>query len=216
LPLLVKETPDGWIAKATIAYAKTLSYAALSLAPSGVVEIENSKAFARELPIVNETFSKGFRLDPEKRENLADLIIEADKKSDWKAAVSAQESLLELVDEQAQNEQERRETLPNEYLNLSWFQLEAKDFDRAFAAAEAGLRLDPDNPSLQMNQAHALLFLGKIEEAEQIYRKNIGKTIDLDGKQLWEDGVLEDFDKFEKDGLSNPEFDRVRKIFKGG
>jgi hypothetical protein len=27
---------------------------------------------------------------------------------------------------------------------------------------------------------------------------------------------LEDFDKFEKDGLSNPEFDRVRKIFKGG
>jgi hypothetical protein len=214
-PLLVKETPDGWIAKATIAYNKTLFYAALSLPPNGIVEMESDKAFASELPIVNETFSKGFRADSE-REYLSDLIAEADKKSDWKAAVSAQKSLVELVNEQAQNEQERKETLPSQYLNLSWYQLEAKDFDGALVSAEAGLKLDPDNLSLETNQAHALLFLGKIEEAEQIYRKNIGKTVDLNGKQSWEQVVLEDFDKFEKDGLSSPEFDRVRKILKGG
>jgi hypothetical protein len=84
-------------------------------------------------------------------------------------------------------------------------------------STEAGLKLQPGDLPLQTNQAHALLFLRRTAEAEKIYRGNIGKPVELNGKkQTWEQVILDDFDQLEKDGISSPQFNRVREILKKG
>jgi hypothetical protein len=97
-------------------------------------------------------------------------------------------------------------------LNLSWCQLYTKDFPAALGSTEAGLKLHPASLPLQTNRAHALLFLGRTAEAEELYRKYIGQKIEADSQKTWEQVVLDDFDQLEKDGLHNPQFDRIRDI----
>jgi hypothetical protein len=83
------------------------------------------------------------------------------------------------------------------------------------AAAQAqGDRVKPQEVDLFLdtNRARALLFLGRTHEAEAIYLGNRGKKFSAEGKEVWEDAILDDFDSFQKAGLSNPELDEIRKL----
>jgi hypothetical protein len=94
-----------------------------------------------------------------------------------------------------------------------WNQLLAKNFDEALALTEKGLRIDPGNLLLQSNRAHALLFLGRTTEADEIYRKYIGQTV-KPTTQSWENTILTDFDQLEKAGISRPELNQIREYLK--
>jgi hypothetical protein len=98
-------------------------------------------------------------------------------------------------------------------LTDSWHQLLARDFAGALATTERGLKANPNDLPLQTNRAHALLFLGRANEAKAIYRKYLGKQI---GSQTWEEVILDDFDKLEKDGVTSPEFNRIRQMLSAG
>jgi tetratricopeptide (TPR) repeat protein len=110
---------------------------------------------------------------------------------------------------------QKMEELKNsaDLLTDSWRQLLARDFAGALATTERGLKADPNDLPLQTNRAHALLFLGRANEAEAVYRKYLGQKI---GSQTWEEVILDDFDKLEKDGVTSPEFNRIRQILKKG
>jgi tetratricopeptide (TPR) repeat protein len=104
-----------------------------------------------------------------------------------------------------------KEAYPRDWLYfstvLSWDQIIARDFDGALATATDPSSSDPPNLSLELNRAHALLFLGRVDEAIGIYTKHSGEQVN--GK-VWQDAVRGDFGTLEQQGLNNPQFQRIR------
>jgi hypothetical protein len=101
-----------------------------------------------------------------------------------------------------------------DYLGLSWSQLHTRDFAGALVSAEAGLKLDQHYLPIETNRAHALLFLGRTEEARKLYLSHVGMKITEMNDKLWQDVVIADFDELEKDGMPNPEFAALRVLLR--
>src|SRR5215475_852466 len=66
---------------------------------------------------------------------------------------------------------------------LAWHALFARMFDESLASSKRALVLEPDLVWLETNRAHALLFLGRIEEARAIYIAHKGKRVDAFGRR---------------------------------
>jgi tetratricopeptide (TPR) repeat protein len=84
----------------------------------------------------------------------------------------------------------------------------------ALAAADEGLELRPEPPDdlvLEMNKAHALMFLGRSAEAHSLYLRNMGKQI---GSLLWDRAIANDFTELKKSGRSDPLMDQVLQELK--
>lgn len=126
------------------------------------------------------------------------------------------------------------------YAHLARYALFSKKYEQALAAAEHALELDSEKFDLAgkpdgnayMNQAHALMFLGRPEEALAIHRKHRGDRIDNDGdvaeryKHIgdvsfvprathWEDGVRVDFARFRSLGMDHPQMTVIEKELYG-
>jgi len=110
---------------------------------------------------------------------------------------------------------DKREYQRDCYQSSSFFWLLAGQPPRALQTAETGLKIDTSHLPLDAHRAHALLFLGRVAEAEEIYRRHIGAKMD-DDKTTWERTILGDFDALEKAGVDHPEFPRLRTLLKAG
>jgi hypothetical protein len=97
--------------------------------------------------------------------------------------------------------------------NLSWVQLLAKDFAGALTTASRAAKEGIADLTLETNYAHALLLLGRMDEAQAIYLKHVGEKIE-DTDKTWEQVVLQDFDDLEKNGVVSPEFAKLRELLK--
>ena len=93
--------------------------------------------------------------------------------------------------------------------NLAWYALFAKHPRRALATSERALALAPDMVWIEINRAHALLFLGRTREAIAAYAARKGETIPNLGK--WEGVILKDFAELRKRGPSHPDLARIEK-----
>ena len=91
----------------------------------------------------------------------------------------------------------------------------AHDFATALVAADQAISLAPDKIWLYSNRAHALMFLGHIDGARDIYLKYHDKKNAGNGKS-WKTIVLEDFEEFRKARLINPLMNEIEKEFKSG
>src|SRR5262249_15680396 len=60
---------------------------------------------------------------------------------------------------------------------FAWFALFTSDFDEALAAAEKAAALAPDLLWIELNRAHALLFIGRLDDAQALYVAHKGKEI---------------------------------------
>jgi len=76
------------------------------------------------------------------------------------------------------------------------------EFTKALTIADRAHALFPDDLRIESNRAHALMFLGREEDATALYLAHKGKP-DSDGK-LWERVIVEDFAEFRKVGLTHP------------
>ncbi len=131
----------------------------------------------------------------------------------WKEAVEAEKNWIAYVQRESDDTPARRATLRGAYQTLSWYQLFARDFAGSRDSSEAGNKInEPDDLHIDTNLAHALLFLGKIPEADAIYLGNSGRKIDPASIQTWNEVILKDFDDLEKGGITSPEFARLRKL----
>jgi tetratricopeptide (TPR) repeat protein len=90
----------------------------------------------------------------------------------------------------------------------------AGNFATALEACDLVIPLAPDELWLHGNRAHALMFLGRVDEARTIYLRNRGEK-GQDGKP-WETVVLEDFAEMRKAGLTHPLMDEIEKRFAAG
>jgi tetratricopeptide (TPR) repeat protein len=86
----------------------------------------------------------------------------------------------------------------------------AGDFAKALEAADLAISLAPDETWIYINRAHALTFLGRVDEARTIYLQHRGeKSFDV----IWEMAVLRDFVELRKAGYMHPLMDEIEKPF---
>ncbi|HLC08611.1 MAG TPA: tetratricopeptide repeat protein, partial [Methyloceanibacter sp.] len=88
----------------------------------------------------------------------------------------------------------------------------AHDFAKALEAADEGISLAPDKIWLYTNRAHALMFLGRVDEARALYLQ-YRRTKNVQDEKSWETAILEDFAELRKAGLINPLMDEIEKQF---
>ena len=96
---------------------------------------------------------------------------------------------------------------------LAFKLLLAHDMTDALAAADQSISLAPDQIWLYTNRAHALMFLGRIDEARALYLKYRGQKDASSDAKPWETIVLGDFAEFRNAGLTNPLMDEIEKLF---
>ena len=95
---------------------------------------------------------------------------------------------------------------------LSFKILQSRNFSEALDLADQAISLAPDLIWIYIIRAHALMFLGKVDEARAIYLQYRGHQ-KLLGEKSWEVIVLEDFTKLGKVGLTHPLMDEIEKDF---
>ena len=103
----------------------------------------------------------------------------------------------------------RGELTATELANYAFHAIFAKAFDKALAASDKALSLQPNAVWMMTNRAHALLFLGRADEAAAVYLSQKGKKIPEQDDRLWEAVVSEDFALFRKAGLDHPRLNAI-------
>ena len=71
--------------------------------------------------------------------------------------------------------------------------------------------LVPDDLNIETNRAHALMFMGRDEEAKALYLAHKGKPVVGRGHKLWEQAVAENFAEFRKSDLTHPMMADIEK-----
>jgi len=120
-------------------------------------------------------------------------------------AAATQEKALEIARQETGAESQGH--VADALFALSRYKLFVRDFAGALAASEAGL-------ALLAKKADALLFLGRVPEAEKIYGERRGQIEDDEPKRSWDAVVIKDLDALEKAGITHPEFARIRELLK--
>jgi len=95
------------------------------------------------------------------------------------------------------------------YTNLAWFDLFAKDFSGALAACEEGRKYSVSSLTLETNCAHALMFSGRTQEAEEIYMKHRGEKMRADRPATWDETIRGDFRDLRAAKVESPEMGKV-------
>src|SRR5262249_31834061 len=86
----------------------------------------------------------------------------------------------------------------------------AGDFTRALECVDQAISLAPDKTWFYANRAHALMFLGRVDEARALYLRYRGEKNVQDDKS-WETVVVEDFAELRSSGLSRPLMDEIER-----
>ena len=94
---------------------------------------------------------------------------------------------------------------------LSYTTVKARKFSQALDIADQAILRAPDLIWLYINRAHALMFLGQVDEAHAIYLKYRGHQ-NVQGGETWEAVVLEDFAQLREAGMRQPLMDEVEKV----
>jgi tetratricopeptide (TPR) repeat protein len=212
-------------------YGATLFKTQLTVGVTGALAMNDDEALSDELPVLVESIADGVRtvrpVNDLKERSLATLRKKLDATpSDrtliksavdvsaelgrWKDAMLFQQRLVDGL----KNDLKAMSELPDAYLALARYQILARNFAGALRSAEEGRLVSPNSLQTEEYRAHALLFLGRIREAEAIYRAHIGRKIREGLDTSWEETILKDFDFFERNGLTQADIARLRKILK--
>ena len=87
--------------------------------------------------------------------------------------------------------------------SLAWQALFAHNYVEALAASERGFALAPHLLWIETNRAHALLFLGRTDEARALYLEHKDRRLFHGSDDTWEEAVAADFDKLREAGSSH-------------
>lgn len=80
--------------------------------------------------------------------------------------------------------------------NMAWYWLFSADGAAALEAAREAMALNPANSGYAINLAHALMFTGDLDAAQEIYLSRVDSE--------WQALIATDFAEFEGAGLGNP------------
>jgi tetratricopeptide (TPR) repeat protein len=96
--------------------------------------------------------------------------------------------------------------------HIAWYALLAGEPARALAAGERALALAPTELWIKSNWAHALMFLGRVAEARELYLGEMDK-IDPKLNKPWQRAIAEDFAQFREAGHDHPMMVEIEAAF---
>jgi tetratricopeptide (TPR) repeat protein len=99
--------------------------------------------------------------------------------------------------------------------NLSYRFVLARNFANGVEAADLVISLAPDKIWVHGNRAHALMLLGRVDEARALYLRYRGEK-SVQAEKPWETVVLEDFAEMREAGLTHPLMNEIEKRFATG
>lgn len=88
--------------------------------------------------------------------------------------------------------------------------LQTRQFTKAEICLKDALKFNPEDLQLKLEEAHVYLFTDKVSEAKALYKKYNDQN--LPGGKSWKAQVLADLQLFEKSGLPNGDFKKIRRI----
>lgn len=95
------------------------------------------------------------------------------------------------------------------YCSLGFYQLCLKKFDEAKQSLTRGLGKKPDNLFLLGNLGNYYLLTNQYNQALEIYKAHLNEK--LTDSKTFKDAISEDIKEFEKLGISNPDFDILKR-----
>jgi len=97
--------------------------------------------------------------------------------------------------------------------NLAYAFVKAGDFAAALKVADEAISFAPSMIWLYGHRAHALMFLGRVDEARALYLRYRGDK--AMGNTSWEAFVLGYFADLREGGLTHPLMDEIEQLFGG-
>ncbi len=97
---------------------------------------------------------------------------------------------------------------------LSYNFVLARDFAKALEAADLAIKLKPEMIWVHSNRAHALMLLGRTDQARALSLKYRDQKNVQDDKP-WTTVILDDFADLRKKGLTDPLMTKIEKQFAG-
>ena len=123
------------------------------------------------------------------------------KLSDYKSAILTYNEAIEQLDKYKDNIKDYPKEKASKLGSLAWYYIFNKEYKNAEEAVLKGLETDSTQTWIKTNLAHALLFQGKVLEAETLYNK-LGNTIyDEKEKITYSQTLLDDFEQFEQEKI---------------
>lgn len=211
-PLRLARADSGaWTALATVQHGGTLYQSKLTLERNGLPDMPRDSAAAADLPLATTRYEQRLLRVSDSFPGLEQALTAAKDARQWARAVQLQQDIIASKRQRLGPELLKRE-LPSEYVGLSWYRLLSSDPAGALQAANDGLALAADDLPLKTNRAHALLLLGRQDEALTLYRAHLGQRVGGAESRLWEQEILADLDQFDKYGLKHPGWAAVRAL----
>jgi tetratricopeptide (TPR) repeat protein len=87
--------------------------------------------------------------------------------------------------------------------NEAWYAVLANDGASAFSAASRALELNPKLLAASANKAHALLLLGRIDDAKRMYLEHKGRPGPIINGKTWDELIAADFATMRKRGVNS-------------
>jgi hypothetical protein len=206
-------------------YAKALEWYEKGAAAGSSVASRNigwlyvdGKGVTQDYPKARQWFEKAIAAgDAKARTALADLELrirkhsarEAEKAGRYAEALRLQEIVAaEIEAEEVASVGKLGLRTTSELGSISWYALFARDYGKALAAADRALGIQADELWIATNRAHALMYLGRSEDARAVYVANKDKPTGSSRKP-WQDVIAEDFAELRKAGLAHPQMAEI-------
>ena len=139
-------------------------------------------------------------------------INEAKSAGRYAEALQLQEVLAAKREaEETKRDGKAGEQTAGELTHVIWYALFAKEFTKALTVANRSHVLFPDDLVIEINQAHALMFMERGEEAKALYLAHKGKPLSKADNELWEQAIAEDFAALRKAGVTHPMMADIEK-----
>lgn len=109
-----------------------------------------------------------------------------------------------------------RETIATVYGNLSWYQLEARQFHSAIHSARKGIEMNPAKKWINTNLALGYVLTGQFSKARPIYMRLKDQIYDGEGnkERTFRQVFLQHLDDLKSQGISHPDLKKVREMLK--
>lgn len=137
-------------------------------------------------------------------ENNAAALFQAGKYED---ALSVARQWVEAAEREERSQGRPGPATAAALTGEAWYALFADKPEAALAASERAVSLAPGETEIEINRAHALLFLGRADAAQAIYLSRKGTTLTAPTK--WEHVIAKDFADLRQRGLGRPAMDAI-------
>jgi len=159
-------------------------------------------------------YEQKLKQNPNDRTALGQLAYLHGKAKRWADAIDMEKRLVAADQARPDSDSAKAGDLRAAWTALAWYQLFTRDFAGSLASTNEARKLDPDHLVTEAVRAHALMFLGRNQEAEAIYVGNIGRKLGGTSDETWEASALNDFTLLENEGITNRELTRIRGLLR--